>query len=171
MRVRPEFVTGHDFRVYSFSTKHALICGMMAAGLKVKDIGFVLTPMAYFPQFALGCPCVAMLTASHNESGWTGVKIGAEHPVTFSPHEMDWLSETVLDSRFAMRGCGTLQLVPDLRETSLEEQRVAGFRNFSGAHPLARVGGLVKPHTKGWVQICARHGHSQNDQGRPSPAK
>ena len=30
--------------------------------------------MAYFAQFDLDSPCVAMVTASHNENGWTGVK-------------------------------------------------------------------------------------------------
>jgi phosphomannomutase / phosphoglucomutase len=56
MGVRPEIVTGHDFRAYSSSIKYALICGMMAAGLKVKDVGLSLSPMAYFAQFALDCP-------------------------------------------------------------------------------------------------------------------
>ena len=29
-----------------------------------------------------------MVTASHNDNGWTGVKMGAERPVTFGPDEM-----------------------------------------------------------------------------------
>ena len=33
--------------------------------------------MAYFGQFELDCPAVAMVTASHNDNGWTGVKMGA----------------------------------------------------------------------------------------------
>ncbi|MBV9520028.1 MAG: phosphomannomutase/phosphoglucomutase, partial [Hyphomicrobiales bacterium] len=36
MGARPEIVTGHDFRSYSSSIKYALVCGLMAAGLKVK---------------------------------------------------------------------------------------------------------------------------------------
>jgi len=36
-----------------------------------------MTPMAYFAQFELDVPCVAMVTASHNDNGWTGVKMGA----------------------------------------------------------------------------------------------
>ena len=44
--------------------------------------------MAYFAQFALDCPAVAMVTASHNDNGWTGVKMGAQRPVTFGPDEM-----------------------------------------------------------------------------------
>ena len=41
-----------------------------------------MTPMAYYAQFALDCPAVAMVSASHNENGWTGVKMGAQKPLT-----------------------------------------------------------------------------------------
>src|SRR3954470_4428402 len=43
--VRPEVVTGHDFRSYSAGVKTALVSGLMAAGCKVHDIGLALTPM------------------------------------------------------------------------------------------------------------------------------
>ena len=49
--VKPEIVTGHDFRGYSASVKIALVSGLMAAGCKVHDIGLAVTPMAYFAQF------------------------------------------------------------------------------------------------------------------------
>jgi phosphomannomutase/phosphoglucomutase len=85
MGVKPEIVTGHDFRSYSASVKMALVSGLMAAGCKVYDIGLCITPMAYFAQFELDVPCVAMVTASHNDNGWTGVKMGANRPLTFGP--------------------------------------------------------------------------------------
>ena len=62
----PKIVVGHDFRGYSMSIKLALTQGLMAAGAQVKDIGLALSPMAYFAQFALDVPSVAMVTASHN---------------------------------------------------------------------------------------------------------
>src|SRR5262249_21771410 len=83
--VKPQIVTGHDFRAYSASVKDALTTGLMAAGCSVHDIGLALTPMAYFAQFALDVPCVAMVTASHNDNGWTGVKIGPNRPLTVRP--------------------------------------------------------------------------------------
>jgi len=60
----------------SASIKYALTSGLMAAGCRVRDIGLCITPMAYFAQFALDAPAVAMVTASHNDNGWTGVKNG-----------------------------------------------------------------------------------------------
>jgi phosphomannomutase/phosphoglucomutase len=113
MGVKPEIVTGHDFRGYSASVKMALISGLMAAGCKVHDIGLVITPMAYFAQFALDVPCVAMVTASHNDNGWTGVKMGANRPLTFGPNEMGRLKEIVLAAKFDLKGGGSYVFVED----------------------------------------------------------
>src|SRR3954454_6824362 len=97
---RQEIVTGHDFRSYSASIKYALVAGLMASGCKVHDIGLAVTPMAYFAQFELDVPCVAMVTASHNDNGWTGVKMGASRPLTFGPDEMSRLKRIVLEADF-----------------------------------------------------------------------
>jgi phosphomannomutase/phosphoglucomutase len=108
-----EIVTGHDFRSYSSSIKTALIQGMMSAGCTVHDIGLAVTPMAYFAQFALDVPAVAMVTASHNENGWTGVKMGADRPRTFGPEEIGRLKEIVLNAAFDMKGGGRYVYVDD----------------------------------------------------------
>jgi phosphomannomutase / phosphoglucomutase len=113
MGVKPEIVTGHDFRGYSSSIKMALITGLMAAGCKVHDIGLAMSPMAYFAQFELDVPCVAMVTASHNDNGWTGVKMGAQRPVTFGPDEMGQLRDIVLAADFDLPGGGSYHFVPD----------------------------------------------------------
>ena len=106
--VRPDIVTGHDFRGYSASVKMALVSGLMAAGCKVHDIGLALSPMAYFAQFELDVPCVAMVTASHNDNGWTGVKMGANRPLTFGPDEMTRLKEIVLNARFKLKAAAPM---------------------------------------------------------------
>jgi phosphomannomutase/phosphoglucomutase len=107
--VKPEIVTGHDFRGYSAAVKTALISGLLAAGCKVHDIGLAVTPMAYFAQFDLDVPCVAMVTASHNDNGWTGVKMGVNRPLTFGPDEMARLKDIVLAARFNARGGGAYE--------------------------------------------------------------
>ena len=121
MGVRPDIVTGHDFRAYSSSIKLALIAGMQAAGLRVKDVGLALSPMAYFGQFALDCPCVAMVTASHNDNGWTGVKMGANRPMTFGPEEMGRLKEIVLGGTYCYRDGGAYEFVEGFSQVYLAD--------------------------------------------------
>ncbi len=69
--------------------------------------------MAYFAQFALDCPAVAMVTASHNDNGWTGVKMGAARPVTFGPEEMGRLRDIVIGGDYAPEPGGAYEFVPD----------------------------------------------------------
>lgn len=128
--VGPEIVVAHDFRSYSLSIKLALVTGLMAGGARVKDIGLALSPMAYFAQFALDCPSVAMVTASHNENGWTGVKMGMERPLTFGPDEMAELKRIVLSGDFDLPGGGTYDAIEGMRERYLAD--------ISADHRLSR---------------------------------
>lgn len=116
MGVKPEIVTGHDYRSYSSAIKLALVNGLMASGCVVHDIGLAMSPMAYFAQFALDVPCVAMVTASHNDNGWTGVKMGAQRPVTFGPDEMSRLKEIVLNGRGKTASGGAYHYVENFAE-------------------------------------------------------
>jgi len=119
--VQPRVVTGHDFRAYSLSIKQALTLGLLQAGCEVLDIGLALSPMAYFAQFALDAPGVAMVTASHNENGWTGVKMGAARPLTFGPEEIGRLKDIVLSGGWRAASGGSLQHVADMRERYLAD--------------------------------------------------
>ncbi|HEX6859992.1 MAG TPA: phosphomannomutase/phosphoglucomutase [Caulobacteraceae bacterium] len=114
-------VVGHDFRSYSLSVKQALSLGLIAAGCEVLDIGLALSPTAYFAQFDLDAPCVAMVTASHNENGWTGVKMGAARPLTFGPDEMGRLREIVLGGQFKERDGGKLTRIEGMHERYIAE--------------------------------------------------
>ena len=119
--VKPEIVTGHDFRSYSASIKYALVTGLVAAGIKVNDIGLALSPMAYFAQFALDVPGVAMVTASHNDNGWTGVKMGAQRPVTFGPDEMNRLKEIVLSGAYRYADGGGYRFVENFAARYIDD--------------------------------------------------
>ena len=124
--VAPHIVTGHDYRSYSQAVKDALIIGLMASGCTVHDIGLALSPMAYFAQFALDVPAVAMVTASHNENGWTGVKIGIDRPLTLGPAEMARLRGIVLNAQWVERGGGAIRHVTGMAERYIADLVSAG---------------------------------------------
>jgi len=96
----PRIVVGHDYRSYSEEIKSALINGLISTGCFVEDIGLSLSPMVYFAQFNLDADGVAMVTASHNENGWTGVKMGIKKGLTHAPEEMKELKEITLQEKF-----------------------------------------------------------------------
>lgn len=119
--VDPNIAVGHDFRHYSLSIKLALITGLMNTGIHVHDIGLALSPMAYFAQFHLDCAAVAMVTASHNSNGWTGVKMGIEAPLTFGPDEMARLKDIVLKGEAKPKAGGSYRFVDGVREAYIED--------------------------------------------------
>jgi phosphomannomutase/phosphoglucomutase len=96
----PRVVVGHDYRSYSEEIKVALKKGLISTGCYVEDIGLSLSPTVYFAQFKLNADAVAMITASHNENGWTGVKMGIKKGLTHAPEEMKELKDITLNKKF-----------------------------------------------------------------------
>jgi len=119
--IEPVIAVGNDYRDYSLSIKNALMLGLIQAGIHVKDIGPALSPMAYFAQFHLDAPAVAMVTASHNPNGWTGVKMGFERPLTHGPDEMNELRDIVLNGESQARDGGKYEFVDGVREAYLDD--------------------------------------------------
>ena len=100
-RENPRVIVGHDYRSYSKEIKSALKKGLILTGCHVEDIGLSLSPMVYFAQFNLKADAVAMVTASHNENGWTGVKMGIKSGLTHAPEEMIELKDITLNKKFS----------------------------------------------------------------------
>ncbi len=96
----PRITVGHDYRSYSEEIKSALKKGLISTGCYVEDVGLALSPMVYFAQFNLESDAIAMVTASHNENGWTGVKMGIKKGLTHAPEEMRELKDITLNNKF-----------------------------------------------------------------------
>jgi len=111
----PRIIVGHDYRSYSEEIKTALKKGLISTGCFVEDIGLSLSPMVYFAQFHLDADAVAMVTASHNENGWTGVKMGIKKGLTHAPEEMAELKEITLNQKF-INGNGNEKEIKDFQE-------------------------------------------------------
>ena len=108
----PRIIVGHDYRSYSEEIKAALKKGLISTGCNIEDVGLSLSPMVYFAQFNLNADAVAMVTASHNENGWTGVKMGIKKGLTHAPEEMKELKEITLNKKFT-KGEGSEKQIKD----------------------------------------------------------
>ena len=101
-KTNPRVVVGHDYRSYSEEIKSALKKGLISTGCYIEDIDLALSPTVYFAQFNLNSDAVAMVTASHNENGWTGVKMGIQKGLTYAPEEMNELKDITLNKKFIL---------------------------------------------------------------------
>ena len=111
----PRVIVGHDYRSYSEEIKEALKKGLISTGCNIEDIGLSLSPSVYFAQFNLNADAVAMVTASHNENGWTGVKMGIKKGLTHAPDEMKELKEITLNKKF-IKGKGSEKQINGFQE-------------------------------------------------------
>ena len=116
----PRVTVGHDYRSYSEKIKKSFIEGLMSTGCNVEDIGLCLSPTIYFSQFKLNTDAVAMVTASHNENGWTGIKMGIQKGLTHCKEEMAELKEIVLKQKFNL-GDGSIKEIKDFNEIYINE--------------------------------------------------
>ncbi len=116
----PRVIVGHDYRSYSEEIKTALKKGLLSTGCNIEDVGLSLSPMVYFAQFNLNSDAVAMVTASHNENGWTGVKMGIKKGLTHAPEEMKELKEITLNEKFTS-GQGSEKQIENFQQVYKED--------------------------------------------------
>mgnify|MGYP000010933729 FL=1 len=116
----PTVIVGHDYRSYSENVKKNFVKGLLSTGCNVKDIGLCLSPTVYLSQFKLNSDAVAMITASHNENGWTGIKMGIEKGLTHCKDEMSELKDIVLNQKFT-KGEGKFEEVKEFNKVYIEE--------------------------------------------------
>jgi phosphomannomutase/phosphoglucomutase len=118
-RGRSKAVVGHDLRTYSARLKDRFVAGVASAGLDVVDVGCVCTPTLYFAQIHLAVPAGAMITASHNPQGWSGMKLATEPVATLGPEDIRHLRD-LCDRPTLPTGRGRIE-TKDLREAYLHD--------------------------------------------------
>ncbi len=118
-KTNPRIIVGHDYRSYSEKIKKSLINGLISTGCNVEDIGLSLSPTVYFAQFNMNSDAIAMVTASHNENGWTGVKMGIKKGLTHAPEEMNELKDITLNKRF-IEGKGASKNIENFKKIYVE---------------------------------------------------
>ncbi len=114
-----DIVVGCDFRSYSPAVKNALVLGLFISGMRVIDIGTVVSPMAYYARVRLGVPNVCMITASHNPNGWTGIKVGIDHPFTLSAEDITALKELIFSAKTIVQDGGQYTTYKNLADEYL----------------------------------------------------
>ncbi len=113
-------VIGHDYRSYSEEVKYHVAKGLLASGINVTDIGLSLSPMVYFAQHHLNTDSLAMITASHNENGWTGIKCGIEKSLTFGPTDIQSIKKIINENQSpAMKMIGKYNFKKNIKEDYL----------------------------------------------------
>lgn len=93
-------VVGHDARSYSTKIKDDFARGLQESGIDVYEIGQVLSPIFYFSQYNLKQKGGAMITASHNPDGWSGLKIANDYSTTLLPQEVQELYQIFIKGEF-----------------------------------------------------------------------
>ena len=116
----PRIIIGHDYRSYSEEIKKAFKNGLVTTGCNIEDIGLSLSPTVYFSQFNLNSDAIAMITASHNENGWTGVKMGIKRGLTHAPEEMKELKDITLNKKF-IEGKGSEKEIKNFKQIYIQD--------------------------------------------------
>jgi phosphomannomutase/phosphoglucomutase len=119
-KTNPRVIVGHDYRSYSEEIKSALKKGLISTGCFIEDIDLALSPTVYFAQFNLNADAIAMVTASHNENGWTGVKMGIRKGLTHAPEEMKELKDITLNKKF-ISGKGNEKKIKDFKNIYIKD--------------------------------------------------
>lgn len=119
-------IVGHDFRSYSQEMCRSLTVGLLSTGAHVIDIGLSLTPMVYFAQYHFNCKAAMQVTASHNENGWTGIKIANGLSSTLGPEGILAFKQLVHSEQFAS-GSGTYEAFDGLYDV-YKKDVAGGYR-------------------------------------------
>jgi phosphomannomutase/phosphoglucomutase len=110
-QITDTIVVGFDFREYTERLKNAFVKGVLTTGVNVVDVGLCLVPMLYYAQYHFKTVAGTMITGSHNENGWSGVKFGHGYSKTLLSQELQELYELIVKDDFEV-GQGSVRNDP-----------------------------------------------------------
>ena len=103
-----KIVVSNDYRSYSRGLAYAFMAGALSSGVDVIDIGVAITPILFFAQHRFNLPGGAMVTASHNDNGWCGLKLAKDLSSTFEPEDIASFKELTYSGKF-LTGAGNYE--------------------------------------------------------------
>jgi len=102
-----QVVLGHDNRKTSKEFSKTAIDGLIKTGCDIIDVGIIITPMLYWAQYYFKTKGGLVVTASHNPSGWNGVKLALGYSYTIIGKELEEIYDTIVREDF-VSGKGTV---------------------------------------------------------------
>ena len=111
-----DVVIGHDNRATSGAFYGAAIRGLLETGIKIYEVGTVLTPMLYWAQYYFKAKGGLMVTASHNPAGWNGVKLALGYSYTIIGKELEEIYNSILRDDFVTKKGGSIVAKEDITE-------------------------------------------------------
>lgn len=93
-------VLGYDYRKCSEKFNKAFLKGLLSCGIEVIKLGLITTPMMYLAQYHYKSKGGAVITASHNPTGWSGFKLGLGYGHTLVPDEVKELYQLTKSEDF-----------------------------------------------------------------------
>lgn len=98
--VYDSIIVGSDTRTSSEAMKHALVCGLLAAGVRCYDAGVVPTPTLAFATRKFGAG--VMITASHNPPEYNGIKLLNPDGSGFDVYQRRQIEEIISSDSFSV---------------------------------------------------------------------
>lgn len=115
-------VVGKDVRESSPALQAACIKGLQSTGIKIIDVGTILTPMMYFSMAHYGYDAGINITGSHNPKNENGMKLGIYPIDSVYGEEIQELRRMIEKSDFVY-GDGTYTKVDITSEYILESTK------------------------------------------------
>ena len=113
-------VVGMDNRLTSEVYKKAFIKGLRDCGINVIDFGLGLSQIMYFAQYHFKLKGGAMVTASHNDNGWTGLKLAKGFSKTFEPDDIIYYKKLVYSGTF-LKGQGGYESIEGFKDVYIKD--------------------------------------------------